>query len=346
MTPIKRENRRRPSYFHGQLLDEKDFHDEQKYHIDSWRRHHASFHSWGVIRGLTVTAEKGKAVVAPGVAIDGLGREVRLDEATDLDLSGFSRGEPIYITLVCEEEGGEPRPADHGEPNASRTIEYSVLSASSTPGAGGAVTLARVTLGGGKHDDSVSYANTTYASSLVGPGQIGYRELDPSLRRGWVRFPFKPFPLEDAKPFRIGPTEARSTEQGAAGSMGIPVPAGATRVVRFRIAGEINEGAIKVEFYRCGWDTRKDAPEVHHGDVDREDRINILSFDYDPTTSTATRGEYEPSSKKPGAYRFTGPIGRELDPEYHSLSMVITVTKRTSISLVAVEFGYSGDTGE
>jgi hypothetical protein len=342
MTPIKREIRRRPSYFRGQLLDETDFLAEQKYHVDAWRRHHAWFHSWGVIDGLTVTVDKGRAVVAPGVAIDSLGREVQIDEATALDLTGFSRGEAIYIVLAYEEEGGDPHLSEHGEAHTSRVIEYSVLSASETAGAGGAVTLARVTLQA-KHGDVVSYANTQYASSLVGPHRIGYRELQPGLRRGWVRLPFKPFPLEEAKAFRIGPTEARSTEQGASGSMAIPVPPGATRALRFRIAGEINDGAIKVDFYRCGWDFGKDAPEVHHGDVDREDRTNMLTFEYDPKTSTATRGEYEPSSKKPGAYRFTAPLGRDLDPEYHSLSMVITVTKRTSISLVAVEFGYPGE---
>jgi len=345
MTPIKKEMRRRPSYFNGQLLDEKDFRAEQQYHVDSWRRHQTAFHSWGVVDGLTVTVEHGKAVVAPGVAIDSLGHDVSLDQPTVLDLTGFPRGEAIYIVLAYEEEGGDAQPSDRGEAHASRWIEYSVLSASSTAGVGGAVTLARVTLQG-KRGDVVSYANTQYASSLVGPGRIGYRELQAGLRSAWVRLPFKPFPIEDAKTFRIGPTEARSTAEGASGSMAIPVPPGAIRALRFRIAGEINEGAIKVELYRCGWDVAKDAPEVHHGDADREDRTNVLMFEYDPKTSTATRGEYEPSSKKPGAYRFTGAIGRELDPEYHSLSMVITVTKKTSISLVAVEFGYPGDTAE
>ena len=64
----------------------------------------------------------------------------------------------------------------------------------------------------------------------------------------------KPFPLEDKKPFRIGPTEARSTDEGAAGSMSIPAPPGLSKVTRFRIAGELNEGIIRVQFYRCGWD--------------------------------------------------------------------------------------------
>lgn len=334
MTPIKRVNRRRPSYFRGQLLDETDFRAEQEYHQDAWRRHHATFHSWGVIDGLTVTVENGRAVVAPGVAIDSLGCEVRLDEPAVLDLAGFSQGETIHVVLAHEEEAGDTRPSDHGEPGSSRVIEYSVLSASTTGGAGGAVTLARVTLNA-KGSGVVSYANTPYASSHVGAGRVGYRELQAGLRRGWVRLPFKPFPMEEATPFRIGPTEARSTDNGASGSMAIPVPAGAIRVLRFRLAGEKNEGAIKVEFYRCGWD----AVENDH------EKSNVLILDFDPKASKATNVEYTSSSKIQGAFKLTAPLEGDLDPEHHALSVVITVTKKTSISLVAVEFGFPGDTG-
>jgi hypothetical protein len=333
MTPIKRENRRRPSYFRGQLLDETDFLAEQEYHREAWRRHHSAFHAWGVIDGLTVSVDGARATVAPGTAIDALGREVRLDEPAVLDLTDFTRGETIYIVLAYEEERGDVRPSEHGQSGVSSTIEYSVLSATTTAGARGAVTLARVTLAG-KAADAVSYANTPYASSHVGPGRIGYREMQAGMRRGWVRTPCKPFPLEDAKPFRIGPTEARSTDEGAAGSMAIPVPPGATRVLRFRIAGEKNEGAIKVQVFNSGWD----AIENDH------EKTNILTIEFDPKKSTLSNVEYTHSSKLPGAFKFTAPVEAELDPEHHALSLVITVSKKTSISLVAVEFGYPGDT--
>jgi len=132
MTAIKRVNRRRPSYFHGQLLDEKDFLAEQEYHRANLRRHHATFHSWGVIEGLTVTVDNGRAVVAPGVAVDSFGREVRLDEPAVLELTGFSRGESFHILLAYEEDGGETRPTEHGASGASGIAEYSVVSASTT----------------------------------------------------------------------------------------------------------------------------------------------------------------------------------------------------------------------
>ncbi|PWT83696.1 MAG: hypothetical protein C5B57_06415 [Blastocatellia bacterium] len=332
MTPIKRATRRRPSYFRGQLLDETDFRLEQDYHRNAWHRHHTTFHSWGVIDGLTATLHQDtKVSVAPGTAIDSLGREIHLDEVANLDLAGFSAGETVYLTLSYEEEPGEPRPSEQGEASAARVLEYSVLSASRTPGAGGAVTLARITLNAAG-SEAVSYDDTPYASSLVGAGRIGYRELERGLRSGWVRMPFKPFPLEDKKPFRIGPTEARSTDEGAAGSMAIPVPPGATRVQRFRIAGEKNEGAIKVEFFRCGWNPIENDHE----------KSNILLLEFDPKSPTVSQVEYSSSSRIPGAFKVTAPLEGEIDAQYHALSVVITVTKKTSISLIAVEFGYPG----
>ena len=100
MTPIKRATRHRPWYFRGQLLDETDFRVEQDYHRNAWHRHHTTFHSWGVIDGLTVTFHQDKKLsVAPGTAIDSLGREIHLAETATLDLTGFSSGETVYITL-------------------------------------------------------------------------------------------------------------------------------------------------------------------------------------------------------------------------------------------------------
>ena len=91
----------------------------------------------------------------------------------------------------------------------------------------------------------------------------------------------------------------------------------------------------EIEFYRCGWD----AVENDH------EKANVLILDFDPKKSTATSVEYTPSSKVQGAFKLTAPLEGVLDPEHHALSVVITVTKKTSISLVAVEFGYPGDTG-
>ncbi|MFL6446469.1 MAG: hypothetical protein ACJ746_02060 [Bryobacteraceae bacterium] len=176
----------------------------------------------------------------------------------------------------------------------------------------------------------MSYAQTKYASSVLAPGAVGYRELadgsitdsklGTGLRTGWVRTPFKPIPLEDKKPFRIGPTESRSTDEGAAGSMGIPAPPGVTRISRFRIAGELNEGVIKVSLYRCGWDEEENDHEK------------------------STLLEKEIPGETPGrSFSYTVELDERLgmlDAQFHALSVVVEVTKKTSISLIAVEFGY------
>ena len=137
--------------------------------------------------------------------------------------------------------------------------------------------------------------------------------------------PFKPSELDqlekepkDRRPvFRIGETGAHSTEQGGAGSMAIPVAPSVTKVTRFRIAGLLNEGVMSVKLYRCGWD--------HHKKTSKKDAI------VDKTL--------EPASPV-GPFEYTTELDAKLDPEYHALSLVIEVTKKTKINLIAVEFGY------
>ena len=329
MIPIKRLTRSRPSYFRGQLLDETDFRAEQDYYRNAFLLHNTKFHSWGVVSGLTVGLHENRKVsVAPGMAVDGLGREIVLEETAVLDVSAFGTDQPFYVTLSYEEALGEQRQSEFGE-GPARVMEYSVLSAATSEGSGGAVTLARVQLESGGSGGTVSYAHTPYASSVIGPGQIGVRELAAGLRTGWVRMPFKPIPLEDRPPFRIGPTEARSTDEGAAGSMAIPVPPGVTHVQRFRIAGEKNDGTIKVEFFRCGWDPVEDDHE----------KSSMLTVEFDSKTTSAGRS---PKAKVAESFSYTGPLNGELDAQYHGLAVVITASKKASISLIAVEFGYSG----
>ena len=329
MTSTKRVTRSRPAYFRGQLLDETDFRVEQDYHRNASLRHNTTLHSWGVVDGLTVSLDGRRVTVAPGVAVDRLGREIALDETTTLDVATFDSAQTISILLSYEEGTGEQRQSDYGE-GAARTMEYTVLSASTGDGGGMAVTLAQVRLESGG-SGAVSYAHTHYASSVLGPASVGFRELDIGLHSGWVRLPFKPFPLEEQPAFRIGPTEARSTDEGAAGSMAIPVPPGVTRVLRFRISGEKNEGVIKVEFFRCGWDP------VEHD----HEKKSIMSKEFQTRGSSSDRKR---SSKTTEAYEHTEVLtgDQDLDAQYHALSVVVTATKKASISLIAVEFAYPG----
>jgi len=328
MTSTKRVTRSRPSYFRGQLLDESDFRVEQDYHRNASLRHNTTLHSWGVVDGLTVSLDGKRVTVAPGVAVDRLGREIALDETTTLDLAAFASGETISVLLSYEEGTGEQRQSEYGE-GAARTMEYTVLSASTGDGGGMAVTLAQVRLESGGNG-KVSYAHTNYASSVLGPASVGFRELDIGLRSGWVRLPFKPFPIEEQTAFRIGPTEARSTDEGAAGHMAVPVPPGVTRVLRFRISGEKNEGVIRVEFFRCGWD------ETEHD----HEKKSIVTKEFHGKGSTSSPKR---SAKTSEAFEHTEIVEEpELDAQYHALAVVVSATKKASISLIAVEFAYPG----
>jgi hypothetical protein len=65
----------------GMLLGVADFEAEQAYHRGKMRLHNAWAHGWGVLWGLGVSVDltKGEIAVAPGLALDGRGRELHND---------------------------------------------------------------------------------------------------------------------------------------------------------------------------------------------------------------------------------------------------------------------------
>ena len=78
---------KRVRFFDGQFLQEQDFVDEQKYHLDRERRHLSLLHVAGIADGLAVTAQGANQVtVAPGTAIDSDGRQLALAQAATVDL--------------------------------------------------------------------------------------------------------------------------------------------------------------------------------------------------------------------------------------------------------------------
>lgn len=66
---------------YGMLLGVADFEAEQAYHRGKMRLHNAWAHGWGVLWGLVVAADlpAGEIQVAPGLALDGRGRELHSD---------------------------------------------------------------------------------------------------------------------------------------------------------------------------------------------------------------------------------------------------------------------------
>lgn len=66
---------------YGMLLGVDDFAAEQAYHRGKQRLHNAWAHGWGVLWGLGVSVDvaHGEIAVAPGLALDGRGRELHND---------------------------------------------------------------------------------------------------------------------------------------------------------------------------------------------------------------------------------------------------------------------------
>ena len=66
---------------YGMLLGVADFEAEQAYHRGKQRLHNAWAHGWGVLWGMGVRVDtaKGEVAVAPGLALDGRGRELHSD---------------------------------------------------------------------------------------------------------------------------------------------------------------------------------------------------------------------------------------------------------------------------
>jgi DNA-binding beta-propeller fold protein YncE len=83
----------RNHYFTGKLLVERDFTDEQHYHMAKMRHHNQRLHGWGVVCGLAVKQHPNPAcrdrlvIVEPGTAIDCCGREIVVTEPEHFDIS-------------------------------------------------------------------------------------------------------------------------------------------------------------------------------------------------------------------------------------------------------------------
>lgn len=115
---------RRNHYFNGKLLVERDFVDEQVYHIHKSRLLNHTLHGVGTVCGLKVKAHPNPACradsvyVEPGLALDCCGREIlvpqntripirALLEAQGLELDGSAH---LFISLCYRENFAEPLP--------------------------------------------------------------------------------------------------------------------------------------------------------------------------------------------------------------------------------------------
>ena len=317
---------KKPAYFHGQLLDKDDFIDEQKYHINERANHSVNLHGWGVVRGLDVTAAGDSSItISAGYAVDGKGREISIGQSETLELSAFPPSSLLQITVSYETE----QPSK----DQQRIDCYGVLAAS-TGVEEAAVVLATVQLDsrGKLKADSISTSTRRQIRTQISPGSVNAETLDPALRKGWLRVPFRPIAIPHDQenyqpPFRVGITEARAHKKnddgsdntkGAGGTMAVPLPPGVTQLHRLRIAGEANEKKLTVALYRGGWnpDNKK---HVGKEEVDRLLSEQISGGPYDKTYEIAQG---------------------HLDAELSTLSVEIRGTAYCAISLIALEISY------
>ena len=117
---------KRLHYYNQQFLRAPDFTKEQEYHMNMRRRHNSRLHGWGIVEGLQGARKNDHEVtVAPGMAIDGDGREIVLFSAHDITLpSGVSeQGNRYYITIRYNlpEELTDPPPPEDMISEADRT---------------------------------------------------------------------------------------------------------------------------------------------------------------------------------------------------------------------------------
>ena len=136
---------KRVRYFSGQVLSAADFRDEQQYWLERQRRHNRLLHGWGIVTGLAVTVNGNTVTVAPGLALDPVGREV--DVSVPLDVAVTAGGAPQWVVLSYCERDADPLPSLDGEaPEPSRIEEGASLTLEATVPAD-SVAIGRLTPG-------------------------------------------------------------------------------------------------------------------------------------------------------------------------------------------------------
>ncbi len=82
-------NFKRARYFHGMLLTDRDFREEQIYHNEKRKLLNRMLHGWGVVCGLGIketSPKSSKIIITPGVALDCHGNEIVVCEDFEVDL--------------------------------------------------------------------------------------------------------------------------------------------------------------------------------------------------------------------------------------------------------------------
>ncbi|KAB8198675.1 hypothetical protein FKV24_000445 [Lysobacter maris] len=142
-------------YFDGEFLATADFVDEQNYHVDRQTRHETHLHAPGVLEGLAVRIDGSGAsplsvVVAPGSALDAMGNQVLLAEATTVTLEADAANGDYLVFVSFVETPSDPQEGSGGETRFTQAPAKTIGIGSEVPE--GALPLARVRVTGGSID--------------------------------------------------------------------------------------------------------------------------------------------------------------------------------------------------
>jgi hypothetical protein len=125
--PCPPPQRARNHYFTGKLLVERDFRDEQAYHLGNVRRHNQRLHGWGTVCGLKIVQHENPScrdhfvVLEPGTAIDCCGREILVEKRELFDF----RSALLEAWRAERTAAGEP-PEEDERPDGEHRFEIRI----------------------------------------------------------------------------------------------------------------------------------------------------------------------------------------------------------------------------
>jgi hypothetical protein len=162
---------KRLNYFNHQFLEEQDFRDEQKYHIEMRRRLNRALHIWGIVEGLEVaTAGPREVTIAPGFALDREGRELLVAQPIAREIrSGEHHHKQLHVVLVHKERFEDTdRRSSGGVEGYNRITEYVELEIThESDRAGSGVLLGTLHVADDGNIHHIDHSGRQSASSLL-----------------------------------------------------------------------------------------------------------------------------------------------------------------------------------
>ena len=326
---------KRPNYFTSQFLVEKDFDDEQAYHLTSRRRHNRVLHTSGVADGLDVTLVSGRQVlVGAGTAIDREGREIVLPDSRAYTLTTVDPGIDVYLTIAYRDVLDAADQDTQGLGEFTRTTERPLLedSAAVPPADAAVVVLARIRLNGAGVIESNAVIDTSVRAiggARVAPSAIDTARLaDGAVTLAKLASEVQPHRVAGAnaitvdtdntrKQITVGETHSARTDNphgttaaqvdthGGANQLVAQINAGAGVIGRSRVETRVVSGVVTFQNLAAGIELFSEDidPGFGPGPVTVE-----LAIDDAPAAGFTFKGR--PTSGEPHAVFFRSQVNR------------------------------------